>query len=497
MISHHHGRSARPPPPRTVPAASGSSRRPPHSNAISATKPTLSTSTAAAADTFPSPSSSTSNSGYQHTLNLSKTDVIDELAKLGYARDALPEEMLDAFISEMKEQYRAELSEFLTEEEDEEQEEDEEEEEDEDEQRDEEVAEERETQDAYSTQRRRRAWSAEKQTYSRTTTGDGIAAAAGHAQRVKWRDDDDEKAASAFAAAAGTNEKETTTSGGGASSSSASYRMSIIERLAALDLSRVRETVARQHQAQVRPLDDDEDEDDNSELSGHTVLEEEDEEVVVHEQTEPTLRDYQHQLHEASEGFIMTMKSLENVRNPDRHHSPYTQDDEEPYAHLLDDDDYYGNEYGRASEDSRSVSVVSESSLGPAEAATAARVYNGRPKLCTGFIYPSFSNPTNTTRPRKKHDPVARFHAHRQRWEQDPFLRRMAHPSQQRPQQPPLLPPAADHYHHQPLAPPLHPGQRPRHDLAAMRSDYVVPTEKKRAHLVWETRNALNDMRSR
>ncbi|KAI8587144.1 hypothetical protein BDZ88DRAFT_426328 [Geranomyces variabilis] len=486
MISHHHGRSARPPPPRTVPAASDSSRRPPHANAISATKPT--SSTAAAADTSPSSSSSTTNSGYQHTLNLSKTDVIDELAKLGYARDALPEEMLDAFISEMKEQYRAELSEFLTEEEDDEQEEEEEEEKEEEQQRN-------EDQNPYSTQRRRRAWSPEKQTYSRTTTGDGIAAAAGHAQRVKWRDDDDENAATASAntAAAGTNEEETTTSGGGASSSSASYRMSIIERLAALDLSRVRETVARQHQAQVRPLDDDEDEDDNSELSGHTVLEEEDEEVMVHEQTEPTLRDYQHQLHEASEGFIMTMQGLENARNP-----PYTQDDEEPYSHLFDDDDdYYGNEYERASEDSRSVSAVSASSLGPAEAATAARTYSGRPKLYTGFIYPSFSNPTNNTRPRKKHDPVARFHAHRQRWEQDPFLRRMAHPSQQRPQQPQLLPPAADYYHHQPLALPPQPAQRLRHDLAAMRSDYVVPTEKKRAHLVWETRNALNDMRSR
>ncbi|KAJ3146575.1 hypothetical protein HDU86_008455 [Geranomyces michiganensis] len=151
----------------------------------------------------------------QYTFNVSKTDVVAELANLGYARDALPEDMLDAFISEMKEQYRAELSEFLTEEEEEDVEEEDEgsgvEEED-------------------------------GNHEARMTT-----ATAGHAPRVKWQDDDDLTGLSPAAPAVDPS-----------SSSSATYRMSIIERLAALDLSRVRETVARQHLTKVRPLDGDE-----------------------------------------------------------------------------------------------------------------------------------------------------------------------------------------------------------------------------------------------
>ncbi|KAJ3168380.1 hypothetical protein HDU87_001179 [Geranomyces variabilis] len=492
--------------------------------------PTTRTTTTAAAST-PTPSSSSSatnhNNGYQkNTLNLSKTDVIDELAKLGYARDALPEQVLDAFIEEMKEQYRAELSEFLTEEEAD----DDEEELDEDGQRKEELLyeEEREEQDEYissSQRRQRRAWSLaeEEQEYAGTPTTGGAAAAAagGHAQRVKWRDgndngdnNDDEKTAAAAAANSGA--------AAGASpppsSSSATYRMSIIERLAALDLSRVRETVARQHRTKVRPLDDDDDDDDRSEEEAddyterteHSALQMDDdddeEEEMVAGKRPRTFRYDNDDLREASEGFILTMKSLQPpARKPDRHrprrwangdvaepvYFRYTHDGEESYSEIVDDsnDDDDDDDY-----------APSASSLGPAEAATAARTYNGRPKLYTGFIYPSFSNATTRAR-KKKHDPVARFHAHRQRWEQDPFLRRMAHPSQQRPP-PLLLPPAADFYHHHPLVlppppPPQQSAQRPRHDLAAMRSGYVVPTEKKRAHLVWETRNVLNDMRGR
>ncbi|KAI8914396.1 hypothetical protein EDD86DRAFT_273469 [Gorgonomyces haynaldii] len=80
----------------------------------------------------------------------------------------------------------------------------------------------------------------------------------------------------------------------------------------------------------------------------------------------------------------------------------------------------------------------------------------------------------------KKTDPVSRYHQHQMNWSKDGFLKR------------------ADK-----KQAPLHTGrwgglvapapqqQRPRHNLAKKRTEYVVPTQKDRRDVIWEIRNRL------
>ncbi|KAI9351498.1 hypothetical protein BDR26DRAFT_851168 [Obelidium mucronatum] len=79
--------------------------------------------------------------------------------------------------------------------------------------------------------------------------------------------------------------------------------------------------------------------------------------------------------------------------------------------------------------------------------------------------------------------PVAKFHAHQQRWKKDEFLaRRTAKPK-------PTL--SRDHPVFQPDVG-LNPSSiKPRHNLAAKRPSYVIPSEKSRRDVVWEVRTKL------
>jgi hypothetical protein len=87
----------------------------------------------------------------------------------------------------------------------------------------------------------------------------------------------------------------------------------------------------------------------------------------------------------------------------------------------------------------------------------------------------------------KKHDPVSSFHKHNDRWKKDPFLSRVDRAR---------TAPSGGHGFV------LNRGSsaggargvsavRPRHDLAGMRSGYVVPTTKKRDALVWDVRKGI------
>ncbi|TPX69052.1 hypothetical protein SpCBS45565_g02668 [Spizellomyces sp. 'palustris'] len=98
--------------------------------------------------------------------------------------------------------------------------------------------------------------------------------------------------------------------------------------------------------------------------------------------------------------------------------------------------------------------------------------YYERPRYRTGFIR------TQPQQRPRKHDPVSRFHQHQAEWQRDVFLRRLGNPGGQRPVAM--------------VGSTKVPGaQRPRHNLAALRPTYVVPTTKKRSDVVWDVRNRL------
>ena len=77
----------------------------------------------------------------------------------------------------------------------------------------------------------------------------------------------------------------------------------------------------------------------------------------------------------------------------------------------------------------------------------------------------------------KKNDPVTRFKQHQEQWAKDQFLKRsqakMEHPASGGSIIPRTL------------------NAPKRHNLAQMRSNYVVPTSKLRRDVVWETRTRL------
>ncbi|KND01131.1 uncharacterized protein SPPG_04222 [Spizellomyces punctatus DAOM BR117] len=105
--------------------------------------------------------------------------------------------------------------------------------------------------------------------------------------------------------------------------------------------------------------------------------------------------------------------------------------------------------------------------------------YYERPRYRTGFIR---AQPQQ--RPRK-HDPVSRFHQHQAEWQRDVFLRRLGNPGAQRP-----VAVVGSTKVSRPMSGGLA-SQRPRHNLAALRPTYVVPTTKKRSDVVWDVRNRL------
>ncbi|TPX74196.1 hypothetical protein CcCBS67573_g04534 [Chytriomyces confervae] len=102
----------------------------------------------------------------------------------------------------------------------------------------------------------------------------------------------------------------------------------------------------------------------------------------------------------------------------------------------------------------------------------------------SGFIR---TTPAPSTR---KSDPVSRFHAHQREWKRDEFLARRdakPKPTLTKSHTRGVVAPAAESGYAQH---PLHVG-RQRHNLAAMRPTYVIPSEKSRRDVVWEVRSRL------
>ncbi|KAI9011151.1 hypothetical protein BC832DRAFT_324817 [Gaertneriomyces semiglobifer] len=132
--------------------------------------------------------------------------------------------------------------------------------------------------------------------------------------------------------------------------------------------------------------------------------------------------------------------------------------DEESYSSVINDDSEA--EY----DDYTSPSTESSSDDTP-----------GRRRYRSGYIRGS------APPPRRKHDPVTRYHQHQARWQRDGFLQRMVNKK-------PVVAPVA--------SVPSRPtstgySQRPRHNYADMRPTYVIPTTKKRDELVWDIRNRM------
>lgn len=73
----------------------------------------------------------------------------------------------------------------------------------------------------------------------------------------------------------------------------------------------------------------------------------------------------------------------------------------------------------------------------------------------------------------KKADPVSRFHQHQKTWSKDSFLKRVQENKSEHPASGGSF---------------VKLNTKPRHNYAAMRSNYVVPTSKPRRDIVWEIR---------
>ncbi|KAI8928114.1 hypothetical protein BC831DRAFT_449881 [Entophlyctis helioformis] len=92
-------------------------------------------------------------------------------------------------------------------------------------------------------------------------------------------------------------------------------------------------------------------------------------------------------------------------------------------------------------------------------------------------------------RPTKRHDPVARFHQHQAEWSRNGFLRR-SEKRDKTPQGTVMGTARWGGVAGPPLAAMGLPA-KPRHNLAAMRPTFVVPTEKTRRDVVWQVRSRL------
>ena len=83
-------------------------------------------------------------------------------------------------------------------------------------------------------------------------------------------------------------------------------------------------------------------------------------------------------------------------------------------------------------------------------------------------------------RPAKKHDPVSRFHQHKAVWSRDDFLQRTEHKAKAA---------TGGRWGGSTVIPAT--TSKPRHNLAALRPTYVVPTQKDRRDVIWEIRNRM------
>ncbi|KAI8819693.1 uncharacterized protein EV422DRAFT_103603 [Fimicolochytrium jonesii] len=166
----------------------------------------------------------------------------------------------------------------------------------------------------------------------------------------------------------------------------ATYQMTIIEQLAALDLSRVKATVAKQRERE------------RGGGRGYAPRGQ-------------TRNDHGEEEYDATyDDDARTGETGEESRD----------EDEEYTREYASGEEATGDEEAVYDDDDEEEDVDEESSYITTPTFTTVAEESRYPRYRTGFIYVN-PNPA----PPRKHDPVARFHQHRARWARDEFLQRL------------------------------------------------------------------------
>ncbi|RKO90375.1 hypothetical protein BDK51DRAFT_30443 [Blyttiomyces helicus] len=469
------------------------------------------------ASASPRPPLSASASGTStpsRELRITKDDVKAQLVDLGYGANALSDAMLDEFIDDLKNVYRTELGEFIEEEiagdrgkewegsgGDEDDDDDDEDEEDEeagregdssgyeDEFGDSDGGAEEETGDEWEESRyagppqntfhsshvppefvfsHTASTTSPHPTHSDPSETHLPHASAPH-RIVKQARFASERARS-WDFADDEDKDQGVTQQDDAERPNATRSMSVIERLAAVDLSRARETVRRQREEHAG--------------SGGAAA------GMVGTVSDPPPE------RSPRDAGAWDKRETDRERRDDARQLSKDESEESDlsYASRSPDEDELASYTNSSYVQSSSSSVISYPEPAPQ-----------RPR--SGFIRVAPPRPTT-----RKHDPVARFHQHQSQWNRDSFLKRigdfgdLARAKEARGQggvggggggvgmgvrdgragSGAAAGVGAAQRKWAEVIP-----QRPRHNFAAMRPTYVVPTTKPRRDLVWEVRNRL------
>ncbi|KAL5039190.1 hypothetical protein BDV3_002577 [Batrachochytrium dendrobatidis] len=197
-------------------------------------------------------------------------------------------------------------------------------------------------------------------------------------------------------------------------------------------------------------------------------------------------RQFTHQSNSSSE--LSSPISTHSATSPRHIHTKYTEDIRVDQPSMLSADRSNLDESFSQDElyigDEHSCTTTTKAS----SVANSQGTHTRKPQ--SGFI--------RTWQPRRsiqKHDPVARYHQHQEQWSQDKFLKRCnatntggTHCAGSEGGSRGIL---SQNRWGGMRDPPVSSQPKPRHNLAAMRPSYVVPSEKNRRDVVWEVRNRL------